>query len=566
MATNSSNIRNQLKSPEVLAAFDRAMDTETAKKIDEGNEVNRLGVAAAKAKSSTSAQHDLDLLGGKGARKLFVGEAQAQAIKLAGDFKTKPHITAATDSDPRLTMDQTKFNEVRLAGRAKGDNCPDGAMCIIFLPSQVSIELNGEKFTVQPNAPRFDRFHGGELGPGETAKSILQRLAKKMEAAGYKISIAGPEDRAVLRVLEKKNPGTVSISGATSTDAHVSLSNEGDTIRFSTKPMGSTVAGNGTLSVEINGKTISVPTKLDENNAGQGEPGANAAMRLAVAIENETHMNVVITDKIGRDTTELSMKVIPAGAKTRYEPKTWDDLYGKVEHVAGDGDRAGAYLRLDKPIRVGSIETDLIKLHSYREEELFKAGASVHVSGRLDVLGEQSNPAVPYVAMTGLSSLTAHEPRYDGGYFYDSKGEQLTQLWHNVRIPDYPSSTFVLDHETGKAFAGHIGGFLPPWANWFSGFSSVHEIERVTSAPVNISVEAGELVVKNHDGKKLVQIGRENPDPLSADIPGRTWFLDTKAGTAYGVSDGGRAVRHNVDSVIRGLKTPFGDLPDVDIL
>ena len=107
-----------------------------------------------------------------------------------------------------------------------------------------------------------------------------------------------------------------------------------------------------------------------------------------------------------------------------------------------------------------------------------------------------------------------------------------------------------------------MGGFILPTANPFHGFQTSVPIESPTDADraaVQITEQA--LPISTATGEPMVEAGRVDPPPNTADAFAYSWYFDASTGTVYGFVSGGIAgfVMH-LDTVIRtGL--PAGAQP-----
>ena len=219
----------------------------------------------------------------------------------------------------------------------------------------------------------------------------------------------------------------------------------------------------------------------------------------------------------------------------------YHQLSGQIAHrshvgIGGEAPPSGSYLVLDEPKQVNG---QTVKELYLRNQDELAQGARVEVNGRLDQgsYGGVETPARTYLALSGVTNLSAGEPKFDGKGFTSSAGKKLPVLAYNrPMLYDAPARIFVLDQGQDRAFLGAMGGMMPPWMNHFHGFRGSAKIENATQADRNaITLDAEGAPTSKASGKKLTHVGQESVDP-SGPIPfgaPPNWFYDADAATLY---------------------------------
>jgi len=240
-------------------------------------------------------------------------------------------------------------------------------------------------------------------------------------------------------------------------------------------------------------------------------------------------------------------------------------LSGRIDnrHLVGPGGEAppsGSYLVLDHPIHVGRASVQEV----YLMHPELADGEKVQVYGRLEVLrfGGVETQERTYVALSGVSNLTAGEPSFDGVQFHSAlNGAHLRVLIvKHLDIFDAPNVIVVLDPGARRAFLGTMGGRLIAGTNPFHGFTTSAESAGPTDADraaVRLDAEGNPISVAT--GEPLLEVGHEEPPPGTADMFSYTWYFDDTTETVYTFVSGGIAGFHNrMEAVVH-----FVDLPEV---
>jgi hypothetical protein len=246
----------------------------------------------------------------------------------------------------------------------------------------------------------------------------------------------------------------------------------------------------------------------------------------------------------GTQSTQSTSKSTPVEVKSG----TYRALHGKVinQTLYGPGGEAppsGEYLKLSTPISVDGKATDQIYLGHKKE----LVGKTVTLNGRLDIGtygGVETRPGT-YVQLSGVSNLTAGEPRFDGVNFTGAGKKKLpvVSLPYPAMLADAPGGIMVIDQGKDHAYIGTMGGFIPPQANPFHGFRARRLIKPATAKHQAEAVMDSNGRVRTAAGKEIPMVGKEN---------GKLWFVDVPARTAY------RFNGPNMDQVVRMKK---GDIP-----
>ncbi len=229
-------------------------------------------------------------------------------------------------------------------------------------------------------------------------------------------------------------------------------------------------------------------------------------------------------------------------ATPTYERGSYQAFTGTVQElqlmgIGGEVPPSGNYLMLDEELSVGGVRTN--KLFLGYDTQKLRSGQKVTVHGRLDLSpwGGVETPGGHYVALTGLSNLTAGEPKFNGKDFVNAAGAKLPMLAYNApMIMDAPANIFVLDANAKKAFVGHYGGFIPIEANIFHGFTAARAIQTATTTDQRQVKVSGGKVYAAGSGKELAAVGAQGT---------RKWYVDPVARALYGLTAG------KVDQVVR---------------
>jgi hypothetical protein len=233
-------------------------------------------------------------------------------------------------------------------------------------------------------------------------------------------------------------------------------------------------------------------------------------------------------------------------------------LSGQIDNrrLAGPGGEAppsGSYLVLAAPIAVGAVKVKEVFL----EERSFEQDKDVTLYGRLEArkYGGVETGSRRYVALSGISDLGAGEPFYDGAQFRSAANDaHLRVLVVRQRdLFDAPNVIVVLDPVEGRAFLGTFGGFIPPEANPFHGFSAAAEIARPTDADrAAVVFNKDGTPIDAATGAELLKVAEQQPPPRTADMFSYAWYFDESKDTVYTFVSGGIAgfVNH-MQSVIR---------------
>lgn len=237
-------------------------------------------------------------------------------------------------------------------------------------------------------------------------------------------------------------------------------------------------------------------------------------------------------------------------------------LSGRIENrepigIGGEAPPAGSYLILDRPLRMGRYSVKEV----YLLGRLFAQGEHKKLHGRLgtDQYGGVETPERSYFVLSGISDLDAGEPYFDGVEFHSATNGEVLPVLMLVRqdLFDAPNQVAVLDRGQARAFIGFMGGFMLPSANPFHGFQTSVPIESPTEADraaVQITEQA--LPISAATGEPMVEAGRVDPPPNTADAFAYSWYFDLATGTIYGFVSGGIAgFVMRLDTVIRtGLR------------
>lgn len=269
-------------------------------------------------------------------------------------------------------------------------------------------------------------------------------------------------------------------------------------------------------------------------------------------------------------TTDNAGKI--TGAKLEatdgYPFGTWKSLTGKIENVPGlmgiGGETApgGSYLNLDQPIIMGGQEVHRV----FVQGKELTDGARVELTGRLDQAhwGGVERPRVDYVALSGVTDQTAGEPRFDGEKFYDARGKELQTMSYDVpNMYDGPSTLYVLDQGSDKAWIGVQAVFIPPEMNPFMGFREARAIEYPTTADRDaIGPNDYGHLVDRRSGEELELLAERGQGPDIADGMTTGWYRHPGNGDIYRFQNGGIAGFSNyMDQIVRAPRSAPGPFP-----
>lgn len=220
-------------------------------------------------------------------------------------------------------------------------------------------------------------------------------------------------------------------------------------------------------------------------------------------------------------------------------------LHGRIDNrepvvIGGEAPPSGSYLVPAQGLVVEGQRFDAVFL-----EREFPAGQTIEVHGRLDVraYGGVETEQRRYLALNGVSDLSAGEPRFDGLHFLDKSGDALrTLVLERREIFDAPNLILVLDEEARSAFVGTMGGFRIPSTNPFHGFQGQTKIVAPTDAdraalrftdhgPFNVATGAPLEVVGRH----------KSPPGHASDQLVSVYYYGDDADVVYVVVSGGIA-------------------------
>ncbi len=303
-----------------------------------------------------------------------------------------------------------------------------------------------------------------------------------------------------------------------------------------------------TFRVELDGRNFSVHPQT-------GESAKSVAGRLAAELDKAGYGATVESSRglailsIARPSQPDSLKI-----------GEYHQLSGQIAHrnhfgIGGEAPPSGNHLVLDEPKQVNGQTVNELYL---RNQDELAEGTRLELNGRLDQgsYGGVETPPRTYLALSGVTNLSAGEPKYDGQQFTSSAGKKLPILAYNrPMLYDAPARIFVLDQGQDRAFLGGMGGMVPPWMNHFHGFRGSAKIENATQADRNaITIDSEGAPTSKASGKKLTHVGQETADP-SGPIPfgaPPNWFYDADAGTLYRIDPQlGSSQPHRLAQVIR---------------
>lgn len=429
-----TKVQQQIKTPHIREAFDRVIGDKASP--NQINKAERDAFLRAGTHNDASVRgHDLTaeeladyrMIAREGGAHLFRTQAERAAFeRRLATYDAKPKVSIS-DTDPAIDVRSVALNKVAIQGRANGDLCPSGVVCIIGGPTTVTVEVGGKKFAVRPE-------------PKERASSIAARLAAELEDGGYKTSVRTAGGRTVLTVL--------SASG-----------------------------------VEPERKTYAAGT------------------------------------------------------------------YAQLEGTISSAPDGAQLLVLKHKIQVGDAVTDRVRV----EGRPLPAGADAVLNGRLDLrqLPLEIFPPMFEVSLSGVSNVSAGEPKFDGEVFTNALGKACERLtYHPAGMFDGPSTIFVLDQSNDKAFVGSFGGMADPALrlNPFHGFSGARAIRNPTRQDI-FQVQfrlpddtpggraREQWPYSRATGEALVQVSEE------IGVAGRRWFMDPSSNRIYGFDVAGPTER-----------------------
>jgi hypothetical protein len=284
------------------------------------------------------------------------------------------------------------------------------------------------------------------------------------------------------------------------------------------------------------------------------ESAKSVAQRLAAEMK-KSGMSAEVQEQFG----VAFVRVGKTSSATDVKLGTYTEMSGKIENrsLVGPGGEAppsGSYLVLDKPISVEGKQVKEVYVQHWPE---LTEGAQVKLNGRVDrwTYGGVETPSASVISLSGVSNLSAGEPKFDGKVFTDDQGKTLQQLSYMApMIMDAPAQIFVLDQGHDKAWLGSMGGMMPPDMNPFHGFRDSAKIEEPTEADRNGVVQGPDGTPRNAQTlKKLVSIGEDPMEgPPYPDMMTSRWYMDEDANKIYRLDSGGIAgMINNMAQVIR---------------
>ncbi len=244
-------------------------------------------------------------------------------------------------------------------------------------------------------------------------------------------------------------------------------------------------------------------------------------------------------------------------APTGYQVGSYKTLSGTIQNerimgIGGEAPPSGAYLHLPENIEIAGKQYGKVFLGN-RE---FQDGQTLDLHGRLDVnrFGGVEVLEGTYLQLSGLSNVSAGEPRYVNGKFETVDGKKAPRLMLERRdIFDASNVIMVLDQGADKAFVGLEGGMQMAGANAFHGFKGdARIIANATDADrqaIQINREGTPI---NAAGQELDRVGGHADPAGVADGMLTSWYYDKAADTAYRFLSGGVAgFQMHMDQVIR---------------
>lgn len=532
-------IRNDIKSDNVRAAFDKVIGDKRTPNSMSLREVNAFLTSAIDNERAvpghdlTAAElADLQMIANRGGSYLFGTDQVSKAYtRRLATYEKKPTVSIA-ETDPGIEAKSVAVNKIAIKGRANGDLCPSGVVCIIGGPTTVTIDVAGQKFAVRPNHD-------------ESAQSVARRLEKQLDDAGFKASVATQGGRAILSVNGKASLPLASLT----TDRAVSMQVAGNTVSIGVGIGGPINFSGGKIGLKLKGQEFIEQTK-------KGDDVFDAFDRLRKQIV-AAGFDVEVSSPPAIDTF-MQAWTITASGRANFEAGKYAELKGKLGPADAEGAR---YLTLEKSIQVGESIADTIKVPG---GDRWKEG-QVTLNGRLDLVQTMLmiHPPTFEVQMTGVTNTSGGEPRFDGQNFFNSKGAQLERLDnHRPNMWDGPSVVIAVDHAADRAFFGSIAsGFRRPDMenfNPFGGFNDSRELRQPTrqdigelefKAPNDTNARAREQwPFSRATGEALAQIG--GPDT----VQGKRWFIDHATDKIYGInveSATDRTIEHVIAPEVR---------------
>lgn len=313
---------------------------------------------------------------------------------------------------------------------------------------------------------------------------------------------------------------------------------------------GAGIKGRGTLSGEIaiqSGKVYLITAA----KGSKSEVKFQLDMKLGDARKlagEQVQINGMIDKKTSWSGKITGAKLVGEVGGESVKLGTYQVLSGKIENrslmgIGGEAPPSGSYLVLDKPITVEGKQIKEVFVQRWPE---MAEGSQVTLNGRVDRrnYGGVETPAASVISLTGVSDLSAGEPKFDGKVFTNDLGKELKQLSYNRPLMwDAPAQIFVLDEAHDTAFIGGMGGMIPPDMNPFHGFRGKAKIEQPTDADRAAVVIGPEGTPRNASTlKELVLIGSSGdemgPHP---DMLVRNYYFDEDANAIYRLDSGGIA-------------------------
>ena len=414
-----------------------------------------------------------------------------------------------TETDPGLNFRSgIAKNKVELSGVANGDLCPGGVVCIIGGPTAASIKVDGNAYSVQPQA-------------NEPHQSVAKRLAAELEADGYKVKVHTTRTKSSIEVKAQKPLSLKSLT----TDNAVRMGIQGNQITVDVGIGASTDLAGGRIGVSVNGKPYT-----EDTVAGQPASVALTLLRRQLEVAG---FEIKVASLPTIDTINELWSLKPVS-----RPMLANGAYTEVSGtVQIEGDQR--FLALDKAIRIDNAVIDRVELFAGPE----LAAGPARLSGQVNLRELEVHPVQYQVTLSGISNLAAGEPRYDGNDFFNAAGDKLAKLSYDVpNMYDGPSRVFALDGNL--AHIGSGGGMRRNQdVSWFHGFSATAPITDPSRGDYQAIRTAADGTATNAAGAELTRIGKvttqgggPNPVPLTT-----IWFYDAQAQAAYGVQYGNLA-------------------------
>jgi hypothetical protein len=316
--------------------------------------------------------------------------------------------------------------------------------------------------------------------------------------------------------------------------------------------------------IEVGGRSVALLTAA-KGTRNQVSFTLDLPERQAHPLEGKTVWVDGLIHKISPCQGTIAGAVVVRRPKEHLMPGDHVLLSGRIENrhrmgLGGEAPPSGSYLVLEHPIHVGRASVQEV----YLQHPEFAVGEKVKVYGRIEVLhfGGVETQQRTYVALSGVSNLTAGEPSFNGVQFHSAlNGAHLRVLVVKRRdIFDAPNVIVVLDPAERRAFLGTMGGFLVAGTNPFHGFTTSAEFASPTDADrAAVRFDAEGHAISVATGEPLLEVGHEAPPPGTADMFSYTWYFDDANETVYTFVTGGIAGFINrMESVVQ-----FVDQPDV---